>query len=132
MFSSQEISKFAEEKKMSAEIVLHGTSYRAGGTIIISKGNWKEFDTISMKKTGQAFDGTGYDGRGRNYEVYLFSNGGDWKLASPGEFYSVKEEDRMIVGNPDSKSGYGYLFIKTSAMNQVLGSIAELFGEIVI
>ena len=59
MFSSQEISKFAEEKKMSAEIVLHGTSYRAGGTIIISKGNWKEFDTISMKKTGQAFDGTG-------------------------------------------------------------------------
>lgn len=43
MFSSEEISKFAEEKKMSIEIVLNGMSYRAGGAIILSDGNWKKF-----------------------------------------------------------------------------------------
>lgn len=65
MRNSEEIKNAAKAVGLECSILRHGTSFRAGGTIIIHPHKWTDMDSVSVQKTGTAFDTTGYDGRGR-------------------------------------------------------------------
>ncbi len=118
MRSSEEIKEAAEAAGLKCEILQHGTSYRAGGTIIVSPHRWTGMDSVSVRKTGKGFDPIGYAGRGREYSVFVISEGGEWRVAQRGEWEAVPNEDRMLLGIPDmfsrSTDGCHYL-VKVSA-----------------
>lgn len=118
MRSSEEIKEAAEAEGLKCEILHHGTSYRAGGTIIVSPHRWTDMDSVSVRKTGKGFDPTGYDGRGREYSVFVISDGGEWRSATEGEYEAVPEGERMVLGIrcSESRSTDGAIFlVKTTA-----------------
>ena len=118
MRSSQEIKNAAKAAGLECSILRHGTSFRAGGTIIIHPYGWRDMDSVSVRKTGTAFDTTGYDGRGREYSVFVISDGGEWRSATEGEYEAVPEGERMVLGIrcSESRSTDGAIFlVKTTA-----------------
>lgn len=136
MRSSEEIKEAAEAAGLECSILRHGTSFRAGGTIIIHPHGWTDMDSVSVKKTGTAFDPIGYAGRGREYSVYVISESGEWRVAQRGEWEAVPNDERMLLGIPDmfsrSTDGCHYL-VKVSAdtktdMNILLGIAPEGLG----
>lgn len=98
MRSSNEIKAAAQNAGLKCEILSHGTSYRSGGTILLSQGDFRNFESLRFRKTGDAYDPYGKTGRGREYEVYLIEEVGDWKIASRGDFEAVPEGDRFVFG----------------------------------
>ncbi|MEG1926363.1 MAG: hypothetical protein RR415_11535 [Ruthenibacterium sp.] len=129
MRSSSEIKMAAEAAGMWCEVLTHGMSYRDGGTIVLSRGNWREFVRFSVKETGEAFDGTGYKGRGEHYSVLLLSEGGEWRIATRGEYDAVDENQRRMIGVTDvPNAGRGEFLVKvdadtTSDLNALLGLV---------
>jgi hypothetical protein len=83
-----------------------GHSYRAGGEIfLIAAGVAVAEDGIPVgpckiaKADFRAFLGTGYDGRGCHYSVWIFSPGGEMVLCSAAEHAQADEGKRMTFGS---------------------------------
>lgn len=129
MRSSEEIKEAAEAEGLKCEILHHGTSYRAGGTIIVSPHRWTDMDSVSVRKTGKGFDPTGYAGRGREYSVYVISEGGEWRSATEGEYEAVPEGERMVLGIrcSESRSTDGAVFL-VKTMADVSSDLDVLLG----
>ena len=92
----------------------YGHSYRAGGAILIAPKGWWETPTpASVAKTEiRCFDGTGYDGRGRVWEVWAVKPGaGAMVPCSRGEYCSTAEDKRICLG-AEGRSGDGELFFR--------------------
>jgi len=98
--SSGEIRSIFEAKGCTVSIETLGHSYRAGGEIFIyapgvdpaSETGFK-FSTADFA----GFDGTGYDGRGRHYTVWLVT-AGDYVPATAAEFANAAEDRRIEFG----------------------------------
>ena len=94
-----------------AEARVHdrGMSYRAGGDIIVSRaGYWDNPVTVDVEDTGvECFDGTGYDGRGRHYQVWrLVPSDTGMIPISPGQWAQLSEVDRVMIGQEDKGAVY--------------------------
>ena len=128
MYSSDEIVKAAEKRGIVAEILYHGTSYRAGGTILIVPcADWRDFTSMNVSKVGEAFDGTGYDGRGRHFDVFRITDGGKWRIATLGEFEAVGEDSRLMLGS-DYKSGDSPVLLVDKEVNAT-ADLDAMFGD---
>ena len=130
MRTSREIKAIFEAKGCLIESREHGTSYRAGGALLIISPelgeNWRDSSELSLKKAEfSAFDGTGYDGRGREYSCYLITGGGSWSLVTQGQYEQLPESDRGVIGY-ESRSGDGVLFFGDSKKDD-LGDLAGAF-----
>lgn len=78
-----------------------GMSYRAGGEILILAPGIPEEMTGGVKITKAdfvGFDGTGYDGRGRSYEVWTVTPG-EFVPCTGAEFANAPEDQRVMFGN---------------------------------
>jgi len=135
MRTSHEIEKIFMDKGMVVFDYLYGTSYRAGGAILIAPEKemiyTQEDSTIPcvIKKAKiQAFNGTGYDGRGRYYDIFMFSAPSDEQEGmtriSKGEFCALKEEDRFSITS--EKSGNIEMFFGYKSKD-TFGDLSELF-----
>lgn len=113
MRTSEEI-RAAFEAKGCVVCVRHlGQSYRAGGEImILAPGLY--WETLFGEPGDQgfsfapadfdAFDGTGYDGRGRHYKVWLVTPG-DYVRCSAAEFANAAEGRRISFGTESRSCG---------------------------
>jgi hypothetical protein len=102
---------------VEARMHSYGHSYRAGGAILIApKGWWESPAPASVTKTDiRCFDGTGYDGRGRTWDVWAVKPGaGTMVPCTRGEYYSTSNDQRLLIG-ADGRSGDGELYFRDPA-----------------
>ena len=91
-----------------------GMSYRSGGAILVApKGWWENPTPASITLTDiQCFDGTGYDGRGRHWQVWAVKPGaGAMVPCTCGQWASTEEAKRLRIGN-EGRSGDGALYFR--------------------
>lgn len=133
MRSVKEIKKFAEGKGMSVEVRDRGTSYRAGGDIVCYPAgfDWMH-NNVSIKHEPRfGFEGTGYDDRGRWYDMWLIVPAREsekvYKLVEYTSYVNVDSEKRICIGNEgEGRSGCnGLFFIEPDADS--LDDLNELF-----
>ena len=136
MRSIEEIKRFAATNGMDTEIRDRGTSYRAGGDIICfpTGFDWRngEFAVSVARRFG--FEGTGYDGRGRHYDLWMLTppNDGEtaWTVVSEGGYANAKPEDRMVIGNEsEGRSGCNGIYIAKKGADD-FGDLEEVFSAI--
>lgn len=99
--TSKEIRDVFEAKGCTVMVESLGHSYRAGGEIFIyapSVDPESEEGFTFTPADFAGFDGTGYDGRGRDYAVYLVT-AGDYVPASEAEYANAAEDRRVQFGN---------------------------------
>lgn len=96
--SPEEIKQIFEEKGCAVEIEELGASYRAGGQIFIyAPGVDREKGLNFALADFEGFYGTGYDGRGRYYSVWLVT-AGDYVPATAAEYGNAAEDRRFQFG----------------------------------
>lgn len=97
--SSGEITKIFTAKGCTVAVESLGHSYRAGGEIFIyAPGVDPASEGFTFTPADFAgFDGTGYDGRGRRYKVWLVT-AGDYVPATAAEFANAAEDRRIGFG----------------------------------
>ena len=81
-----------------------GMSYRAGGVLVVHPaGYWAAPTPVRVEKTSErAFDGTGYEGRGRVWSIVrLVPDGGGMVPVSRGQWSRLPEGDRVKLGDGD-------------------------------
>lgn len=108
-----EIASAFKAKGCAVEIRDLGASYRSGGEIFIfspglspeSKGGFK-FDLADFC----GFDGTGYDGRGRRYYVWIVT-AGEMVPATQAEYQNAVEGKRIAFGNESKSCGNEQWFV---------------------
>ena len=137
MRSSYEIKEIFENKGCAVKILCRGTSYRAGGDVVIFSpelaevsiddlDNFDDLEIITLPE--KAFDGTGYDGRGREYGITVIKTGGEFQKATQGQYLAVDEKDRIKIG-ADNKSGWGeWYFIRKGSDN--LSDLSGIFDAL--
>jgi len=97
---SEEIKNIFSARGCTVKVERLGTSYRAGGEIFIfSPGiDPSSLDGFNFEPAGfEGFDGTGYDGRGRFYDVWLVA-AGDYVPATAAEYENAAPERRIKFG----------------------------------
>lgn len=133
MRNVKEIKKFAEGKGMSVEVRDRGISYRTGGDIVCYPAgfDWMH-NNVSIKHEPRfGFEGTGYDNRGRWYDIWLVVPARDgekaYKLVEYTSYVNVDGEKRLCIGNEEEgRSGCnGLFFIEPDADS--LDDLNELF-----
>lgn len=100
MRSSKEIKQVFEAKGCTVEVRHLGHSYRAGGEIFVYAPGLEpssEDGFQFVEADFSAFDGTGYDGRGRDYKVWLVT-AGDYVPATEAEYHNAAEARRIRFG----------------------------------
>lgn len=98
--SSEEILSIFTAKGCTVSVQDLGHSYRAGGEIFIYAPGVDPDSEAGFTFTPadfRGFDGTGYDGRGRHYRVWLVT-AGDYVPASAAEFANAAEGRRISFG----------------------------------
>jgi putative CRISPR-associated protein (TIGR02620 family) len=132
--NSKEVCAAVEAQGGEPRVCNYGHSYRAGGVIFITpKGWWDNPVPVRVDRAvGEAFDGTGYDGRGRHYEVVRLApdntKTGGFLRVSAGEFTALAEADRVQFGS-DHRSGNALYFgRKSAAVEAVAGFAAGLMA----
>lgn len=98
--TSEEIRAIFTGKGCLVSVEILGASYRAGGEIFIfapcvDPASDAGFAFAAADFHG--FDGTGYDGRGRRYKVWLVT-AGDYVPATEAEFGNAAEGRRIQFG----------------------------------
>jgi len=98
--SSGEVQAVFTAKGCTVSVQDLGHSYRAGGEIFIYAPGVDPASEAGFKFTPadfRGFDGTGYDGRGRSYRVWLVT-AGDYVPATAAEFGNAAEDRRIQFG----------------------------------
>ena len=98
--SSAEIQAVFTARGCTVEVQNLGHSYRAGGEIFIYAPGVDPVSEAGFTFTPadfRGFDGTGYDGRGRSYKVWL-GTAGDYVPATAAEFGNAAEDRRIEFG----------------------------------
>lgn len=98
--SSGEIWEIFSRKGCTVSVESLGHSYRAGGEIFIYAPGVNPASEAGFSFTPAdfaGFDGTGYDGRGRHYRVWLVT-AGDYVPATAAEFANAAEDRRIKFG----------------------------------
>lgn len=134
MRSVKEIREFAEDKGMEIEVRNRGTSYRAGGDILCYPVGfeWMHNNVSIRHEPRFGFEGTGYDGRGRWYDLWLIvpAKEGEkaYKFVEYTSYANVDGEKRLCIGNEEEgRSGCnGLFFIEPDADR--LCDLEELFA----
>lgn len=134
MRSLTEIQQFATSKGMVMEVRDRGTSYRAGGDIIVSPDgfDWRENECSIKVERRFGWEGTGYDGRGRSYDLWIIvppKEGEEkWKRVEYTSWLNVEPEKRLCIGNEsEQRSGCdGVYFIHPDADR--FGDLEDLFA----
>lgn len=111
--SSAEIRRIFESKGCTVEVRSLGHSYRAGGEIFIYAPGVDPASDGGFTFTPAdfaGFDGTGYDGRGRHYQVWLVTPG-DYVPATPAEFANAAEDRRLEFGAEHRSCSNTRLFV---------------------
>lgn len=112
MRTSDEIRAIFESKGCTVEVLRLGTSYRAGGQILIYSPGISitlEQGVTVAKADFNAFDGTGYDNRGRLFQVFILTEG-DYILATAAEFGNAAEDKRIQFGD-ETKSYSNIIYL---------------------
>jgi len=98
--SSEEIRSIFTAKGCTVSVESLGHSYRAGGEIFVYAPGVDPASDTGFKFSPadfRGFDGTGYDGRGRCYTVWLVT-AGDFVPATAAEFANAAEDRRIQFG----------------------------------
>ena len=134
MRSINEIKQFANSKGMEIEVRERGTSYRAGGDVICYPAGfeWRNSNVSIKHEPRFGFEGTGYAGRGRWYDLWLVVPAKDgeksYKLVEYTTYANVDVEKRLCIGNEEEgRSGCDGLFFIESDADR-LGDLEELFA----
>ena len=99
MRSSEEIRTAFTSKGCTVVVRDLGQSYRAGGEIIILAPSVTLEKGVTFSKADfAAFDGTGYDGRGRSYSVWI-ATAGDYVPCTEAEYDLASTECRVAFGS---------------------------------
>lgn len=130
--NSEEIRAAFEARGCKVAVTANGTSYRAGGDIlIVAPGVDPSFEAgVSIVKADfSAFDGTGYDGRGRRYDCWLVT-AGDFVPATPAVWAQAAEDKRFRLGT-ESRSASNEIFLvhrdeKAKGLGDLAGAFAAL------
>lgn len=93
MRTSSEIEAIFTAKGCTVSAESLGHSYRAGGEIFIFAPGVDPASTTGF----EGFDGTGYDGRGRKWAVWLVTKG-DYVPATQAEYSNASEGKRIAFG----------------------------------
>lgn len=94
----EEIEKIFTERGCAVECNTLGTSYRAGGEIFIyAPGVDVSAGLEFIKADFVGFESTGYDGRGRHYDVYLVK-AGEYVAATEAEYANASPDKRRMFG----------------------------------
>lgn len=133
MRTLKEIRQFAESKGMVMDVRDRGTSYRAGGDILCYPDgfDWQNEEVSIKHEKNVGFEGTGYDGRGRHYDLWLLvpARDGEKKyiLAEYTSYLNVDAEKRLCIGNEEEhRSGCnGLFFVEPHSDN--FGDLSEMF-----
>jgi len=102
--SSEEIRTAFESRGVTVVERSLGHSYRAGGEIFLVAAGVAVEDGLPVgpckitKADFAAFDGTGYDGRGRHYSVWIFAPGGTMVSCTAAEYALAAEDTRLGFG----------------------------------
>jgi hypothetical protein len=116
--SSAELVSAFQAKGCTVSVQGLGHSYRSGGEILIFAPGVDMDEGVKFTPADfGAFDGTGYDGRGRRYTVWLVTPG-DFVACSEAEYANAAEDKRISFGarscsslrwycHRDEKSGKG-------------------------
>ena len=99
--TSTEVYDIFTSKGCTVKVHSLGHSYRAGGEIFIyaPSTNPSSEDGFNFAPAQfDAFDPTGYDGRGRHYAVYVVTEG-DYVRATAAEYHNAAEDRRVSFGN---------------------------------
>jgi hypothetical protein len=98
--SSAEITAIFAAKGCTVQVSSLGHSYRAGGEIFIYAPGVDPASEEGFAFTAAdfyGFDGTGYDGRGRSYKVWLVT-AGDYVPATAAEYANSAADRRIEFG----------------------------------
>jgi len=133
MRSVEEIREFAESKNMEIDVRDRGTSYRAGGDILCyPKGfDWRNAEVSIKHEKDFGFEGTGYAGRGRSYDLWIIvparSHEKKYVLAEYTKYYNVAEDKRLSIGKEEGqRSGCDALYFIEPNSDQ-LSDLSGLF-----
>lgn len=96
----EEIREIFGAKGCTVDVRHLGHSYRAGGEILIFAPGLDPESDAGFQFTPadfRGFAGTGYDGRGRHFRVWLVT-AGDYVPATAAEYANAAEERRICFG----------------------------------
>ena len=134
MRTSKQIKDLGEAAGLEVTIINRGTSYRAGGDIIVSPKGWWENKTpvrVTLAPEG-AFDGTGYDDRGRGFEIWnLIPDVSGMSPISKEDWEKLPESERALIGKcSEGRSGeQGHFFGRPAAVEAAkVADTTSLFG----
>lgn len=124
-----EIRAIFEDRGCTVEVRDNGHSYRAGGDVFIYSPELGEIsrDTgLSFTEADFAgFTGTGYDGRGRHYDVFLITPG-EYVRATPAEFANAAEDKRLAFGAEHKSCSNRTLFVDRAELAR--SGLADMAG----
>jgi hypothetical protein len=124
--TSSEISEIFTGRGCEVEILCLGHSYRTGGQIFIYAPNLNRDNGMSFTPSDiVGFDGTGYDGRGRSYSVWLVTPG-EYVSASESEHANAAEEFRLCFGTDDNPR----FFIRRDQKSRGLNDLGSAFAAL--
>ena len=134
MRSINEIRTSVASKNMEMVIRDRGTSYRAGGDILCYPAGFDwEHENVSIKcQRSFGFEGTGYDGRGRWYDLWILvpAKEGEkaYKCVEYTSYLNVDADKRICIGKEEEgRSGCnGLFFIEPDA--DKFGDLEEFFA----
>ena len=137
MRTSNEISTLIAAEGGEIIFISGGTSYRSGGSLVVTPAGWQKSPTpVRVEKTTlQAFDPTGYDGRGRSWEIFrLVPDPNGMLPVSEGLWSSLSNENRTVIGgNGSSKSQSGAIYFgrpDTDQKNDINSIMADLLSTV--
>jgi len=133
MRTSSEIEGIFQSKGCEVVVSTLGHSYRAGGEIFIYSPDTTPQSTEGfqfIKADFQAFDGTGYDGRGRKYDCWLVK-AGDFLPATEAEYNNASAEARLAFGEESrSCSNRRYFVHKDELSTKGLADLGNAFAAL--
>ena len=127
MRTLKEIRQFAESKGMFMDVRDRGTSYRAGGDILCYPADfdWKNEEVSIKHEKNVGFEGTGYDGRGRHYDLWILVPARDgekkYVLAEYTSYLNVDAEKRFASA---TRKNIGRVATACSLSNPILITLA--------
>ncbi len=131
--TSGEIKRIFTERGCTVSVEDLGHSYRAGGEIFIyapgvDPKSTAGFNFVPADFAG--FDGTGYDGRGRHFKVWLVKLG-DYVPASEAEYANAAPERRLQFGDEHRSCSSRRCFVhKDEKASKGLADLGSAFAAL--
>jgi len=105
MRSSQEMVELVRAGGADVRKIYGGESYRSGGVLVVHPvGYWDQPVPVRVETAPEkAWDGTGYDGRGRRWDIIrLVPDAAGMVPVTRGQWSKLDESDRAVVGGGGS------------------------------